>query len=172
MTPLDLLNLAKEYEGLFAGFGGVIAGWFGQLAKNRLQAQRNTIDAEQLENEQLALALSRERFLTDRLNYLVSDTETLWRRLYEREGVVKEYHSAALSAQRLVNELEIKLGRSLTIFPDLPDYPPADDETVDTTNECGEPYCAEHSQTSKPSSPVGRRQENISKEDNRSSAGD
>lgn len=170
MTIFELFSFFKEYEGVIGTFGGGVVGWLGQNAKNRLQAQRNTIDAEQLENEQLALALSRERFLTDRLNDLVEDTETLWRRLYEREGVVKAYHSAALAARRMVNELEIKLGRNLTIFPDLPDYPPADDEEVGcpTKNERGEPYYVERSQSSDPSSPMGGWKEVTSQKDNRS----
>ena len=122
-----LIDLFRQYhEAILTGVGGVV-GWYGQVMKDRLQRQRNVIDAEQLENEQLALALNRERFLTDRLTVQGQEVEMLWRRLYDRESVIKEYHSAALLAQRQVNEMEIRGGMPETVFPDLPDFPPEDE---------------------------------------------
>ncbi|MXV43891.1 hypothetical protein GS501_02340 [Saccharibacter sp. 17.LH.SD] len=160
----------QNREAFFVGISGV-AGWFSNVAKNRLQSQRNAIDAEQLENEQLALALNRERFLTDRLNDLVSETEALWRRLYDRESVIKEYHSAALGAQRLLNELEIKVGRPVTLFPDLPEFPPNTEKAVRQAakEERGEPYDNEHEDRhpSLSSSPMGRGEAPIGKDNHR-----
>ncbi|MCX8666420.1 hypothetical protein J3T99_02105 [Acetobacteraceae bacterium B3987] len=124
MNVVELLSFLREYhEAILTGVGGV-AGWYGKQMKNRLRWQRNVIDAEQLENEQLRLALDRERFLTDRLTVQGQEAEMLWRRLYDREGVISEYHSAALAAQRQVNEMEIKAGLPETVFSDLPGFPP------------------------------------------------
>lgn len=143
MIYADLIAWFQQYHEWILSAAGGLAGWYGNLAKNRLQRQRNVIDAEQLENEQLALALNRERFLTDRLTVQGQEAEMLWRRLYDRESVIKEYHSAALSAQRQVNELEIRAGLSATVFPDLPDFPPEDEgskmaEARSALNERGE----------------------------------
>ncbi len=141
MTIGELLSFLRDYhEVILTGVGGV-AGWYAQLTKARLQRQRNVIDAEQLENEQLALALNRERFLTDRLTVQGQEAEMLWRRLYDRESVIKEYHSAALLARRQVNELEIRVGLPETVFPDLPDFPPEDEGKAEhPVAERGEPY--------------------------------
>ncbi|MUH02194.1 hypothetical protein GM609_01595 [Bombella sp. ESL0387] len=154
-----LIDLFRQYhEAILTGIGG-LAGWYGQVMKDRLQRQRNVIDAEQLENEQLALALNRERFLTDRLTVQGQEAEMLWRRLYERERVIKEYHSAALSAQRQVNELEIRGGLPETVFPDLPDFPPEDGRKAEhPATERGEHYDdADGNKTGRPpGSTVGR----------------
>lgn len=135
------------------------------------------IDAEQLENEQLALALNRERFLTDRLTELGTECDVLWRRLYEREGVIKEYHSAALAAQRLVNGMEIRMGVAVTVFPGLPEFPPAAEEKMaagQAANERGEPYDKPDGSKngSETGSPVGGRKEAASQDDNRPPARD
>lgn len=172
MTVVELFNFCREYhEEILTGLGGV-AGWYGQLMKDRLQRQRNVIDAEQLENEQLSLALNRERFLTDRLTELGAENETLWRRLYLRERATSEYHSAALTAQRLVNRLEIRLRVPVTVFPDLPEFPPSGDKMAapPAADERGEHYAP----TNDPSStcrPVGGRETATGKTDNRPAEG-
>lgn len=169
----EMIALWQQYhEAILAGLGGV-AGWYGQLAKNRLQRQRNVIDAEQLENEQLSLALNRERFLTDRLTELGAENETLWRRLYLRERATSEYHSAALTAQRLVNRLEIRLGVPVTVFPDLPEFPPSGDKKAapPAADERGEHYGDDKNPFGTPGSPVGGGKTPTGKTDNRPPAG-
>ena len=165
MTLAELLLFVRDYhEAILTGLGG-ITGWYGQQVKNRLQRQRNVIDAEQLENEQLALALNRERFLTDRLTIQGQETEMLWRRLYDREGVIKAYHSAALAAQRQVNEMEIRSGLPQTAFPDLPDFPPENERNMyddAAGNKTGSP----------PARSVGRWEKVAGQEDNFPTAGD
>lgn len=176
MNVVELIGFLREYhEAILTGVGGV-AGWYGQQVKNRLQRQRNVIDAEQLENEQLKLALDRERFLTDRLTVAGSETEMLWRRLYDRERVIKEYHSAALAAQRQVNEMEIRSRLPETVFPDLPDFPPENEgmmaEHPATTNE--EPYddANGNKRCGSPSSHVGGGKAVAGQEGDRTPKGD
>ncbi|MXV35854.1 MULTISPECIES: hypothetical protein [unclassified Saccharibacter] len=175
---LDLLNIVKDYEGAFMTIGGAVLGWWGQIAKNRLQRQRNEIDANNLENEQLKLALERERFLTDKLNLWGASYTMLWERLYDRESVIKDYHSAALSAQRRVNELEIRLGASVTMFEELPEFPPEDPaqwaaqcppspQNRDDHHDNTDPHTPRTS-----SSPLGGRQAPSRQEDHRSAKED
>ncbi|GBQ08967.1 hypothetical protein AA15669_1989 [Saccharibacter floricola DSM 15669] len=143
VSPLDVLSLLKDYEGIFMTVGGGVLGWWGQIAKNRLQRQRNEIDADGLDNEQLKLALERERFLTDQLNLFDAGYAMLWERLYDRENVIKDYHSAALSAQRQVHALEIRLDVPLTPFPDLPEFPP-NDATSWAAQNAPKPHNGDH----------------------------
>lgn len=176
MNIVELFSFLRDYhEAILTGVGGV-AGWYGQQVKNRLQRQRNVIDAEQLENEQLALALNRERFLTDRLTVQGQEAEMLWRRLYDRESVIKAYHSAALAAQRQVNEMEIRAGLPQTVFADLPEFPPENGgkTAAHPANERGEPYDDADGSTnsSKTGSPVGGWEKGSSQDGNRPAAGD
>ena len=46
----------------------------------------------------------------------------LWRRLYDREGVIKTYYFVVLAVQRQVNEMEIRAGPPETVFLDLPEF--------------------------------------------------
>lgn len=105
-----------------AAFGG----WWAKAAANRLQAQRNTIDASLADTERMRLSLDRERSLTERVLTYAAQMQATWRTLYQREAVLIEYHAAAISARLRVHEMEASQNKPQTAFDPLPGYPPVD----------------------------------------------
>ncbi|EHH67667.1 hypothetical protein [Gluconobacter morbifer] len=104
-----------------------IGGWWAKAAANRIQTQRNAIDATKAETEQMKLSLDRERSLTERVLQYAAETQESWRILYQREAVLIEYHAAAIGARLRVHELEAQKGLPPTKFDPLPGYPPVSD---------------------------------------------
>ena len=111
-----------------AAFGG----WWAKAAANRIQAQRNAIDATQAETDRMRLSLDRERSLTERVLTYAAQMQATWRILYQREAVLIEYHAAAIGARLRVHEMEATLGRPQTDFEPLPGYPPVAPPTQNT----------------------------------------
>lgn len=103
-----------------------VGGWWAKAAANRLQAQRNKIDASQAETERMRLSLDRERSLTERVLAYAAQTQSTWRTLYQREAVLIEYHAAAIGARLRVHEMEAAQNKPQTKFEPLPGYPPVE----------------------------------------------
>lgn len=124
MIVQDILAFCHAWsDTVWPVFAG-IAGWFGNRLQAKLAAQRNAIAAQEAETHSIQMSLERERTLTDRIEALMHDAHESWRALYEREAVLVEYHTAAISARLNVHDLELRAGRSPTRFDPLPGYPP------------------------------------------------
>ncbi|KXV51698.1 hypothetical protein AD945_00030, partial [Gluconobacter albidus] len=57
----------QEWGSTIEWGAAAVGGWWAKAAANRLQAQRNKIDATQAATEQMRLSLDRERSLTERV---------------------------------------------------------------------------------------------------------
>lgn len=121
-----LISFWHEWGSTVEWGAAAIGGWWAKAAANRIQSQRNTIDASVAENERMRLSLDRERSLTERVLTYAAQMQATWRILYQREAVLIEYHSAAIGARLKLHEMEAAQNRPQTAFDPLPGYPPVD----------------------------------------------
>ena len=121
-----IFDFWNEWGSAIEWGAAALGGWWAKAAANRIQMQRNTIDAGRAETERMRLSLDRERSLTERVLSYSAQMQAVWRLLYQREAVLIEYHAAAIGARLRVHEMEAAQSQPQTKFEPLPGYPPVD----------------------------------------------
>ncbi|KAB8123110.1 hypothetical protein D3W54_01435 [Komagataeibacter medellinensis] len=111
-----VFDVVNAWSGLIEPALGMIGGWYGNVAKNRMAARQ-----EQLSAGQQALALVAQT--RELMGTHIQRIEVLTRQLWARDDVIQEVYAQAITARLLVHELDANEGRTPRQFEPLPPYP-------------------------------------------------
>ena len=119
-----VFDVVNAWSGLIEGGMGLIGGWYGNVAKNRLAKRQEQLTAGQ---QALAWAAQTRELIADH----IQRTEMLTRQLWARDDVIQEVYAQAIAARLVVHELDASEGRSPRQFEPLPSYPALPAEPAD-----------------------------------------
>ncbi|GAB6968414.1 hypothetical protein JCM25156A_32430 [Komagataeibacter kakiaceti JCM 25156] len=111
-----VFDVVNAWSGLIEGILGVVGGWCGNVAKNRISRRQ-----EQLAAGQQALALVAQT--RELIGEYIQRTDMLTHQLWVRDDVIQEVYAQAIAARLLVYELDANAGRPPRQFDPLPSYP-------------------------------------------------
>ncbi|MCE2563789.1 hypothetical protein [Komagataeibacter sp. FNDCF1] len=111
-----VFEVANAWSGLIEPALGLVGGWYGNVAKNRLAQKQEQLSAGQ---QALALVAQTREMLADYIRRI----DVLTRQLWARDDVIQEVYAQAIAARLLVHELDASEGRPPRQFEPLPSYP-------------------------------------------------
>ncbi|MBV1825921.1 hypothetical protein [Komagataeibacter oboediens] len=111
-----VFDVVNAWSGLIEGGMGLVGGWYGNVAKNRLAKRQEQLSAGQ---QALELAAQTHGLIAD----YIQRTDTLTRQLWARDDVIQEVYAQAIAARLVVHELDANDGRPPRQFEPLPSYP-------------------------------------------------
>lgn len=120
-----VFDTVNAWSGLIESGLGVIGGWYGNVARNRIAKRQEQLTAGQ---QALALVAQARELIADHIQRI----DILTRQLWARDDVIQEVYAQAIAARLLVHELDANDGRSPRQFEPLPSYPV---EPVEQVNE-------------------------------------
>ncbi|MFT8417505.1 MAG: hypothetical protein ABF636_01560 [Acetobacter sp.] len=113
-----LFDTVNAWSGLIESGLGVIGGWYGNVAKNRIAKRQEQLTAGQ---QALALVAQTRELIADHIQRI----DVLTRQLWARDDVIQEVYAQAIAARLVVHELDANDGRAPRQFEPLPSYPSA-----------------------------------------------
>lgn len=113
---ISLLALWHAYNGPIQAAGGMLAGWYGRVARSAAVARRDRLDAGQQALDLAGVLAERDRAQADAL-------EILRRREWVLAGAVQDVYAEAIAVRLIVHDLDAAAGRPLRQFRPLPPYP-------------------------------------------------
>jgi hypothetical protein len=127
-----LFDTVNAWSGLIESGLGVIGGWYGNVAKNRIAKRQEQLTAGQ---QALALVAQTRELIADHIQRI----DVLTRQLWARDDVIQEVYAQAIAARLVVHELDANDGRAPRQFEPLPSYPSA---PAEPTSEATAPQSA------------------------------
>lgn len=127
-----LFDTVNAWSGLIESGLGVIGGWYGNVAKNRIAKRQEQLTAGQ---QALALVAQTRELIADHIQRI----DVLTRQLWARDDVIQEVYAQAIAARLVVHELDANDGRAPRQFEPLPSYPSA---PAEPTSEATDPHSA------------------------------
>jgi hypothetical protein len=124
-----LFDTVNAWSGLIESSLGVLGGWYGNVAKNRIAKRQEQLTAGQ---QALALVAQTRELIADHIQRI----DVLTRQLWARDDVIQEVYAQAIAARLVVHELDASAGRSPRQFEPLPSYP---GEPAEQINEASAP---------------------------------
>lgn len=111
-----LFDTVNAWSGLIESGVGVIGGWYGNVARNRIAKKQEQLTAGQ---QALALVEQTRELIADHIQRIDVLTHQLW----ARDDVIQEVYAQAIAARLVVHELDANDGRTPRQFEPLPAYP-------------------------------------------------
>lgn len=118
-----LFDTVNAWSGLIESGLGVIGGWYGNVARNRIAKKQEQLTAGQ---QALALVAQTRTLIADHIQRI----DVLTRQLWARDNVIQEVYAQAIAARLVVHELDANAGRPPRQFEPLPSYPAEHTEPV------------------------------------------
>jgi hypothetical protein len=122
-----LFDTVNAWSGLIESGLGVIGGWYGNVAKNRISKRQEQLTAGQ---QALALVAQTRELIADHIQRI----DVLTRQLWARDDVIQEVYAQAIAARLVVHELDANNGRSPRQFEPLPAYPAEHTDPINDTS--------------------------------------
>ncbi|MBY4639264.1 hypothetical protein K6L44_04450 [Gluconacetobacter entanii] len=119
-----VFEVVNAWSGLIETALGLVGGWYGNVAKNRLAQRQEQLSAGQ---QALALVAQTREMLAEHIQRI----DVLTRQLWARDDVIQEVYAQAIAARLLVHELDANAGRPPRQFEPLPSYPAPPVEPAD-----------------------------------------
>lgn len=127
-----MFEVVNAWSGLIESGLGVIGGWYGNVAKNRIAKRQEQLTAGQ---QALALVAQTRELIADHIQRI----DVLTRQLWARDDVIQEVYAQAIAARLVMHELDANDGRAPRQFEPLPPYPSA---PAEPTSEATAPHSA------------------------------
>ncbi|WP_308719175.1 hypothetical protein [Komagataeibacter xylinus] len=122
-------DVVNAWSGLIEGGLGLISGWYGNVAKNRLAKRQEQLSAGQ---QALELVAQTHELLVDHMHRVDVLTQQRW----AQDDTLQEVYAQAIAARLVVHKLDAQDGRPLRQFEPLPSYP-ISAETPDAAETAG-----------------------------------
>lgn len=119
-----VFEVVNAWSGLIETALGLVGGWYGKVAQNRLAQRQEQLSAGQ---QALALVAQTREMIADHIQRI----DVLTRQLWARDDVIQEVYAQAIAARLLVHELDANEGRPPRQFEPLPSYPAPPVEQTD-----------------------------------------
>lgn len=124
-----VFDVVNAWSGLIEGGMGLVGGWYGNVAKNRLAKRQEQLSAGQ---QALELVAQTRELLADHIHRVDVLTQQRW----AQDDILQEVYAQAIAARLMVHELDANDGRQPRQFEPLPSYPISAD-TPDAAETAG-----------------------------------